>query len=229
MSKSKKNTIDPEKMIEAYGADAVRLFILSDSPPEKDIQWSETGMTSAYKFIQKFWIMSEKILHLIKNKKTNDDTELEIFTNQSINKINFSLEKFRYNVIIAVFHEIYSFYNKLLDKNINYSNLESNFVKILTVMMPVIPHLVSECLSILNKQDKLEWPSVNLKYLEKDNIEIVIQVNGKKRSMIMADNNISEPVLVEKIKEMKLIDKYLESKKIVKIIYVKDRLINFIV
>ena len=54
MSKSKKNTIDPEKMIEAYGADAVRLFILSDSPPEKDIQWSETGMTSAYKFIQKF-------------------------------------------------------------------------------------------------------------------------------------------------------------------------------
>ncbi len=229
MSKSKKNTIDPEKMIEAYGADAVRLFILSDSPPEKDIQWSETGMTSAYKFIQKFWIMSEKILHLIKDKKTNNNTELEIFTNQSINKINFSLEKFRYNVIIAVFHEIYSFYNKLLDKNINYSNLESNFIKILTVMMPVIPHIVSECLSILNKQDKLEWPLLNLKYLEKDSIEIVIQVNGKKRSMIMADKNVSEPVLVEKIKEMKLIDKYLESKKIVKIIYVKDRLINFIV
>ena len=65
MSKSKKNTIDPEKMIEAYGADAVRLFILSDSPPEKDIQWSETGMTSAYKFIQKFWSMSQNIIEII--------------------------------------------------------------------------------------------------------------------------------------------------------------------
>ena len=61
MSKSKKNTIDPEKMIESYGADSVRLFILSDSPPEKDIQWSETGMISSYKFIQKFWILINQI------------------------------------------------------------------------------------------------------------------------------------------------------------------------
>ena len=68
MSKSKKNTIDPEKMIEEYGADAVRLFILSDSPPEKDIQWSESGMSAAYKFIQKFWIMTENILNLIAKK-----------------------------------------------------------------------------------------------------------------------------------------------------------------
>ena len=67
MSKSKKNTIDPEKMIETYGADAVRLFILSDSPPEKDIQLSETGMTSAYKFIQKFSNLSEKILKVFKD------------------------------------------------------------------------------------------------------------------------------------------------------------------
>ena len=67
MSKSKKY-IDPEKMIESYGADAVRLFILSDSPPEKDIQWSETGMTSAYKFIQKFWMMSQNILEIINSE-----------------------------------------------------------------------------------------------------------------------------------------------------------------
>ena len=69
MSKSKKNTIDPEKMIEAYGADSVRLFILSDSPPEKDIQWSENGMSSAYKYIQKFWLMNEKISSLLEKEK----------------------------------------------------------------------------------------------------------------------------------------------------------------
>ena len=69
MSKSKKNTIDPEKMIKIYGADAVRLFILSDSPPEKDIQWSESGMSSSFKFIQKFWLLSNEITNLIKKRK----------------------------------------------------------------------------------------------------------------------------------------------------------------
>ena len=68
MSKSKKNVIDPEKIIENYGADAVRLFILSDSPPEKDIQWSEQGMVASYKFIKKFWILHKKIIEKIKNQ-----------------------------------------------------------------------------------------------------------------------------------------------------------------
>ena len=110
MSKSKKNTIDPQKIIQVYGADAVRLFILSDSPPEKDIQWSENGMSSAFKFIQKFWSLNEQVLSVIKKDKIASKSEIDVFTNQSINKINFALEKFRYNVIIAVFHEIYSFF-----------------------------------------------------------------------------------------------------------------------
>ena len=116
MSKSKKNTIDPENIIKIYGADAVRLFILSDSPPEKDIQWSESGMSSAFKFINKFWLMSEQIQKIIKMNEGELNEEIEIFTNQSINKINIALEKFRYNVIIAVFHEIYSFYKKISKK-----------------------------------------------------------------------------------------------------------------
>ena len=115
MSKSKKNTIDPEKMIQEYGADAVRLFILSDSPPEKDIQWSDSGMSAAYKFIQKFWLTSENISSLIKKDNSKEtDENIDIFTNQAIEKINTALEKFRYNVIIAVFHDIYNFYKYYL-------------------------------------------------------------------------------------------------------------------
>ena len=91
------------------------LFILSDSPPEKDIQWSDTGMSSSFKFIQKFWAISEQIINLTnKINKNEDNQEIEIFTNQSIQKINSALEKFRYNVIIAVFHEIYSFLKRFL-------------------------------------------------------------------------------------------------------------------
>ena len=76
MSKSKKNTIDPEKMVQIYGADAVRLFILSDSPPEKDIQWSESGMSSSFKFIQKFWLLSNEIINLIKRNQVKSKEKL---------------------------------------------------------------------------------------------------------------------------------------------------------
>ena len=78
MSKSKKNTVDPENMINQYGADAVRLFILSDSPPEKDVQWSEQGMVASYKFIQKFWLLNEQILEITKDDFSSGDKEREI-------------------------------------------------------------------------------------------------------------------------------------------------------
>ena len=129
MSKSKKNTIDPGKMINAYGADAVRFFILSDSPPEKDVQWSDSGMASSFKYIQKFWQLNERISKIIESEKKEKNEEIDFFVNQAINKINYALENFRYNVIIAVFHELYSFFNKLSESKLNYSNLKNNYRK----------------------------------------------------------------------------------------------------
>ena len=229
MSKSKKNTVDPEQIIKSYGADAVRLFILSDSPPEKDIQWSENGMVSAYKFIQKFWSMSDQITKLTTKEILDNNEDIEIFTNQIIEKINLALEKFRYNVIIASFHEIYTFYKKVLDQNKNYKNLKNNFEKILVIMMPVIPHLASECLNELIKKSESKWPTANPKYLQSDKNEIVIQVNGKKRNIISIKKGVEEKFVVENIKEMKLIEKYIKGKKIFKTIYIKDKIINFII
>ena len=227
MSKSKRNTIDPEKMIQEYGADAVRLFILSDSPPEKDIQWSDSGMSAAYKFIQKFWLMNENISSLIKKDNSKEtDENIDIFTNQAIEKINTALEKFRYNVIIAVFHDIYNFYNKVLE---NKKNLKENFEKILLIMMPVIPHLANECLKRINHDCKFIWPTVKKELLETRNKEIVIQINGKKRGTILIDKNDNESQIIIKIKKMDLFKKYIDNKKINKTIYVKERLINFIV
>ena len=160
MSKSKKNTIDPEEIIKEYGADAVRLFILSDSPPEKDVQWSEQGMSASYKFIQKFWTMHTVIRSKVKlNEKKQDrilDESIEEFTNQFINKVNTNLEKFSYNVIVANLHEIYNFFNKIKDKNCN--NLISNYVKILKIMSPLVPHLALECLNEIDKNEKILWP-----------------------------------------------------------------------
>ena len=229
MSKSKKNTIDPEKMIEAYGADAVRLFILSDSPPEKDIQWSETGMSSAYKFIQKFWSVSQNIIEIIKTEPDKSiNKEIEIFTNQSIEKINTALEKFRYNVIIAVFHEIFNYFNKVSENKKNFSNLKENYKKILIVMSPVIPHLANECLDLIGLEN-YDWPKVKKEFLQTDEREIVIQINGKKRGNITINKKTEENEILEKIKELDIIQKYIKDKEISKTIYVKERLINIIV
>ena len=104
MSKSKKNTIDPEEIIENYGADAVRLFMLSDSPPEKDVQWTEQGIVACYKFIQKLWTLHEKIKEKLKatEKSEQSSDEISKFTNQLINKINTNLEKFNYLSLIHI-------------------------------------------------------------------------------------------------------------------------------
>ena len=107
MSKSKKNTIDPQDIIAKFGADAVRFFIVADSPPEKDVQWSDEGMISAYKFVQKLWVLNKEILNLTNEKKIEHNYDLEKFTNKIISKIDQSLLKFRYNVIISNYHEIY--------------------------------------------------------------------------------------------------------------------------
>jgi leucyl-tRNA synthetase len=229
MSKSKKNTIDPQNIIDQYGADAVRFFILADSPPERDIQWSEEGMLSSYKFIQKFWLLSEQIINLSKIKSDKQNEELEVFTNQSINKINQALKKFRYNVIIATYHEIYSYYKKITENGKNYKNLKYSFQKIILTMIPVVPHLANECLEKLNYNKDINWPDVEQKYLNTETINIVIQINGKKRAIISVENDIQENEIINQIKNKQLIDKYVKNGKIVKTIYVKNRLINYIV
>ena len=229
MSKSKKNTIDPGKMIEAYGADAVRFFILSDSPPEKDIQWSDSGMASAFRYVQKFWLLNEKVLKITKQETAESNEKIDFFVNQAINKINYALESFRYNVIISVFHEFYSFFNKVSENELHFSNLRENYKKILIVMMPVIPHIINECLESLNEKDEISWPKVNEKFIQSDMCNIVVQINGKKRSVISVERNLKEKIIIEKIQNDKSLDKYLLEKKLFKTIYIKDRIINLIV
>ncbi len=235
MSKSKKNTIDPETMVESYGADAVRFFILSDSPPEKDVQWSDQGMQASYKFTQKFWNLNTEIKEIInrnnkKNSKENKtNVEMSTFTNQIIKKITYNLENFHYNVIIANFHEIYNFLSKLKQHEIsNIEDFKQNYINILIVMSPVLPHLISECLYELEVKDTSFWPEIDTKYLEEKSVNIVIQINGKKRDLINCDKDISEEELFEKIKVKDGLRKYFENKQIIKKIYVKNKIVNFI-
>ncbi|WP_143323774.1 class I tRNA ligase family protein, partial [Candidatus Pelagibacter communis] len=137
--------------------------------------------------------------------------------------------KFRYNVIIASYHEIYSFFKKTIEHKRNYKNLKNNYEKIILTMLPVVPHLASECLEKLEYENEIKWPSVEKKYLQDEFSEIVIQVNGKKRGVISIKKDTNEEEIIDQINKKKIIEKYLYDGKAIKTIYVKNRLINYIV
>ena len=232
MSKSKKNTINPEEMINNYGADAVRLFILSDSPPEKDVQWSDQGMLASYKFIHKFWLVHQTIKNRILLKEDSEqgvtENKLNHFSNELVDKVTKNLENFHYNVIIANFHEAYNFLSKLDKNKLNSSCLLKNYIKILTILSPVIPHFTSECLIEIEHKETVNWPLINEEFLEKKIAQIVIQINGKKRGLISCDKDIDEKELLSAVKSENQYKKYFEDREIIKTIYVKSRLINLI-
>ena len=231
MSKSKKNIIDPETIIKNFGADAVRLFIISDSPPEKDVQWSDQGIEASYKFIQKLWGLHNKLLDQIKiNNQENRDDALDLITNDLICKVEKNLEDFRYNKIVANIHEFYGSFSK---KNLSiYSskNLKENYQKILTVLLPIIPHFANECIQLLGLKENIKWPSIDVKSLILENINYVVQINGKTREVIKKEKDLSKDNLIKIIKANNKLNKYLENETpIKKVIFIPNKLINLIV
>ena len=229
MSKSKRNTIDPENIISNYGADAARLFILSDSPPEKDIQWSEEGIVSSYKFIQKLWNLNTIILSEIdKDHSKDNDEELTKETNKFIKKVTENLDNFSYNKLIANLHEIYSFLIRNIENKYAKKTLIYNYKKILVAINPIIPHFSSECLGKLD-DEKLEWPKFDLSLVKKENVNIVVQVNGKKRGIINTLPEILEDDLLKLISKDQSIMKYIDMNIIKRKIYIRNKLINIII
>jgi leucyl-tRNA synthetase len=229
MSKSKRNTIDPEKIIKDYGADSVRLFILSDSPPEKDVQWSDEGIISSYKFIQKLWSLNQKIINEINiNHPPNEDDRLEKITNKFIKEVTYNIENFSYNKIIANFHEVYSALNKIILNKIEKQKLVENYNKILIAISPVLPHFSSECIELLNIKSKMSWPKINNEILIENNIKFIVQFNGKTRKIIVSKKDTTESLLINKIKEDNKLNEYLNNKNIQKKIFIPNKLINII-
>ena len=232
MSKSKKNTVDPEDTIKNFGADAVRFFIMSDSPPEKDVQWSDQGIEAAYKFIQKLWNLHIKILKKINEQNSDDrnnNESLNKATNILISKITDNLENFRYNVIIANFYEMFNFMNKEIQKPISKKTLLENYSKILKLLMPFIPHFSSQCLDEIKYDDKYTWPSVQKEYLKQEKINLVKQIKGKKKELLNIDIDLDQEKVEQLLISNEKIKKILENKKIMKKIYVPNKIFNFII
>ena len=228
MSKSRKNIVDPEEMINIYGADSIRWFMLSDSPPERDVQWSLEGVSAAFKFIQKLWKLNNDILNKKDSTSDTEDLTLRKAVNKTIYNVTKNLDNFQYNVVIANIHEIYNLLcDQLLNNKTSNKTLKNEWEKITMLLMPLAPHLAHECCEKLNK--KFYWPQYNHKLLKDENCKIVIQVNGRKRGVLEMPVNSKEQTIVKKSKEIDNVLKYLENTEVMKNIYIKNKLINFII
>ena len=227
MSKSKKNIVDPEKMISIYGADSIRWFMLSDSPPERDVQWSTEGVSASFKFIQKLWKLNYEILNKKKSDSKSEDILLKKTVNKTIYNVTKNLDNFQYNVVVANIHEIYNLFVRHIANNKTSNEiLKSEWEKITMLLVPLVPHLAYECIEKINKD--LYWPKFDSKLLQDENCTIVVQVNGRKRGILQMPMNSEEKSIINKSKEIDNVLKHIENTDIIKCIYIKNKLLNFI-
>ena len=231
MSKSKKNIIDPDDIIKIYGSDAVRWFILSDSPPDRDIQWSDNGIQGAFKYIQKIWRTYEK-LNMYKKEKEEDNNTLLKKSDILIKEITDCIEKFHINVAVAKLYVFLNNINEEIEKQtLNKEDIVNVYKKYLIIISAFIPYIANECWEkITEKQDMnlQSWPKIDESFLHKENFDIVIQINGKKRAIINATNNESEESIFSKSLAIKNIQVILDKQIVEKKIFIKNKLLNIV-
>ena len=214
-------------MINLYGADSIRWFMLSDSPPERDVQWSQEGVSASFKFIQKLWKLNNEILIKKDSTSKSEDVALKKAVNKTVYNVTKNLDTFHYNVVIANIHEIYNlFYDHVINNKTSIKTLKNEWEKVTMLLMPLTPHLAHECSEKVIK--KFYWPKYDPKMLKEENCTIVIQVDGRKRGTLEMPINTKEGIIIKKSKEIDNVSKYIGNTEIIKNIYIKNKLVNFI-
>ena len=241
MSKSKKNVIDPEEIIKSYGSDAARWFMLSDSPPERDINWSDSGIHGSWRFCQKIWttitsnitLLSEKNSKFDQANYTENALTLLQKTHQSLDAVTKSIENFQMNVGVAKIYELINHISKFKVVDENDKTALKNSLKILIrIIEPMVPHLAEECWNLCGNSKSLTlepWPTVDEKYLMKETVKVVIQVNGKRRAEIETKVGINEEEVMKEISNIKSVNELIQGSVIVKKIFVPDKILNIVI
>ena len=217
MSKSKGNIVDPDSIIQKYGADTLRLFILFAAPPETELEWDERGIEGAFKFLNRVWRIRE-------NLKDKADPALERVSHKTIKKVSADIEEFKFNTAIAGLMELVNaIYQSGADKEV--------FSKLIILLSPIAPHFCEELWQGLGNQEtilKARWPEYDESLLIEENITIVIQVNGKHRGNIVVGKDTAEEELKQRCLNEPGIKKWIEDKPAKKIIVVPGKLVNIV-
>jgi leucyl-tRNA synthetase len=222
MSKSKKNTVDPEPIVDQYGADAVRWFMLSDSPPERDLLWSEAGIEGAWRFVQRLWRMAQS-----GGESGGEDKALERKLHQTIASVGSNIEALAFNKAVA---NIYELANAVEKADASASRTRAAETLMLLVA-PMVPHLAEEAWAAQGRDGLIadaSWPEADPALLVVDEVTIAIQVNGKLRDTLTAPKGAPKEALEEMALASEKVVRLLEGKAPRKVIVVPDRLVNLV-
>ncbi len=241
MSKSKGNTVDPDEIFENYGADTARLFILSDSPPQRDFDWSDAGVEGCYKFLNRVWKLYYQNQNKISldykidfNNLSKDSDKLVRLTNIAIKKITSDIEhEFQFNTVISKYRE---YVNSICDY-LNVEEIDNNvlsyaLITLLKLMSPVCVHMTDELYQNLGGKGsihKLEWPKYDENLTQMSDITLVVMINGKLRDKITVSSQANEDELKNKALESPKVKDFILGKTIVKTIVVPKKLVNIVI
>lgn len=247
MSKSKCNIVDPDKMVEKYGADTVRLFIAFAAPPEKDLEWSDHGIEGAFRFLRRVYSLVMEYAEILKEVEylEEDFKNLSPFLlkirrklHQMIKKVSQDLEeRLHFNTAIARIMEFLNFLQDSL-KELSLEDLLSKKVlkealeKMLLLLSPVCPHLAEELWETLGKKSFISlerFPAWEESLIEEETFTLVVQVNGRVRDQIEIPVELSKEEIINLAMELPKIKKYLEGKEIKNVVFVPKKLVNFVV
>ncbi|MGB3959451.1 MAG: leucine--tRNA ligase [bacterium] len=242
MSKSKGNVVTPEEIFEKYGADTARLFILFASPPERELDWSDQGVEGAWRFLNRVWRLVNNNVDLIKaageakESASEEDTGLRHQLHETIKKVTEDIERFNFNTAISAIMElvngIYRYQDKLELAEQNPALLREVLEKTVLLLAPFAPHLTEELWRILGHDGSVhqqDWPVYDPAALVREEVKIVIQVNGKLRERLQVPVGISQEELETRVLDLERIRALTEGKEIVKIIHVPGKLVNIVV
>ena len=243
MSKSKGNVVDPNYLIEKYGADTARLFCLFAAPPERDLDWSDQGVEGSYRFLQRVWRLAAEHAGSLAAVTAvdqipgagGDEKQLIHKIHRTIMKVTDDVERFHLNTAIASIMELvnmtYKFVEKGMDGERGKALLKGSIEAILRLLYPFVPHIVSELWQTMGGDVVLlrsSWPSWDAELVKEEKVMIAVQVNGKLRDTCEADRGMGEDALKEMVFGLEKVQRHLEGKAVRKTIVVPNKLINIV-
>jgi leucyl-tRNA synthetase len=236
MSKSKKNTVDPDSIIGTFGADTARWFVLSDSPPERDVEWTQSGAEGAGRFVQRVWGIFSALQTAPRDGQPSDSdaaTALRRTSHKAVHAIDKAIEEFRFNSAIATVHEWVTVLKKAEQGGDELLHARFEAASMLArCLVPFMPHLAEECWSLIKGEglcSAAAWPDVDPSLLVEDSVTMPIQVNGKRRAEISVSKTANKDEVETAALALPALQAFIADKDIKKVIVVPGRIVNIVV